>query len=92
MTYSLDYRDQVFKLKEKEQLTFQETSDRFGIPIRTLFRWIKRIEPKTQRDKPATKLDIEVLQKDLEDYPSLYQNEFGIDQSTIFYAFKAFTY
>lgn len=92
MSYSLDLRKQVFKVKEKESLTFQETSERFGIPIRTLFRWQQRIEPKTTRNKPSTKLDIEALQKDVEQNPDLYQYErakkFGVGQSTIFYALK----
>ena len=45
MEYSLDFRRQVFKVKQKEGLTFQELSDRFDISIRTLFRWEKRIKP-----------------------------------------------
>ena len=61
MAYSLDFRRQVFKLNQKEELTFQELSDRFDIPIRTLFRWQKRIEPKDKRNKPATKVDTEAL-------------------------------
>ena len=92
MAYSLDFRQQVFKLKEKEQLTFQETSDRFGIPIRTLFRWQNRIEPKQTRNKPASKLDMEALLKDVEQNPDHYQYErakkFGVSQSAIFYALK----
>jgi len=39
MSYSLDFREQAFKLNQKEGLTFQELSDRLGVPIRTLFRW-----------------------------------------------------
>ncbi|TGV00154.1 IS630 transposase-related protein [Flavivirga rizhaonensis] len=92
MSYSLDFRRRLFKVKAKEQLTFQEVSARFGIPIRTLFRWQNRIEPKTKRNKPATKLDMDALRKDVEDHPDLYQYErakkFGVGQSTIFYALK----
>ena len=92
MAYSLDFRRQVFKLKQKEQLTFQELSDRFGVPIRTLFRWQKRIEPKTKRNKPSTKIDMEALKKDVKDYPDRYQYErakiFGVSQSAIFYALQ----
>jgi len=92
MAYSLDFRRQVFKVKQKEQLTFQELSDRFCIPIRTLFRWQQRIEPKTTRNKPSTKIDMEVLRKDVQDYPDRYQYErakvFGVSQSAIFYALK----
>ena len=92
MAYSLDFRKQVFKVKQKEKLTFEQTSDRFSIPIRTLFRWQNRIEPKTKRDKPSTKIDMEALAKDVKDNPDLYQYErakaFGVSQSAIFYALK----
>ncbi len=92
MGYSLDFRKQVFKIKEGESLTFQEASDRFGVPIRTLFRWQKRIEPRTKRNKPSTKVDMEALRKDVERYPDHYQYErakkFGVRQSTIYYALR----
>lgn len=92
MAYSLDFRRHVFKVKQKEQLTFQELSDRFSIPIRTLFRWQQRIEPKTKRNKPSTKIDMEALRKDVKDYPDRYQYErakaFGVSQSAIFYALQ----
>lgn len=92
MGYSLDFRKQVFKTKEKESLTFQEASDRFGVPIRTLFRWQERIEPKIKRNKPSTKVDMEALRKDVEQNPDHYQYEraekFGVRQSTIYYALK----
>lgn len=92
MAYSLDFRRQVFKVKAQEGLTFQEVSDRFSIPIRTLFRWQNRIEPKTKRNKPSTKINMEELSKDVEDNPDYYQYErakkFGVSQSAIFYALK----
>ncbi len=92
MAYSLDFRKQVFKVKQKENLTFQELSDRFDIPIRTLFRWQKRIEPKSKRDKPATKIDMDALDEDVKQHPDSYQYErakkFGVSQSTIFYALQ----
>ena len=92
MAYSLDFRKQVFKLKESEGLTFEQTSERFDIPMRTLFRWQNRIAPKTTRNKPSTKIDMEALRKDVEENPDMYQYEraikFGVGQSTIFYALK----
>ena len=92
MAYSLDFRQHVFKVKQKEKLTFQELSDRFSIPIRTLFRWQQRIEPKTKRNKPPTKIDMEALSKDVKENPDLYQYEraktFGVSQSAIYYALK----
>jgi transposase len=92
MAYSLDFRKQVFKVKQKEKLTFQEASDRFGITIRTLFRWSNRLEPKTKRDKPATKVDMNKLEKDVKKHPDAYQYEraerFGVSQSAIYYALQ----
>ena len=92
MGHSLDFQQQAFKIKQKEKLTFQEASDRFGIPIRTLFRWQDRIEPKTKRNKPSTKIDMEALAKDVGDNPDHFQYErakkFGVSQSAIYYALK----
>lgn len=73
--YSLDFRKRVFEIKEKEELTFEETGKRFGVGIRTLFAWQKRIEPCVTRNKPATKIDMEALLKDVEENPDSYQWE-----------------
>ncbi len=35
MSYSLDFRKRVFEIKVCEKLSFQQTSDRFGVSIRT---------------------------------------------------------
>ena len=65
MTYSLDFRRKVFAYKEKHQLTFEQTSKHFEINIATLFRWKNKIAPCVSRNKPATKVDIERLKKDV---------------------------
>lgn len=92
MSYSLDFRKQVFKIKKQESLTFQDTSDRFGVPIRTLFRWKERMEPIVKRNKSSTKINMEALRKEVEQNPDAYQYEhakkFGVAQSTIFYALR----
>lgn len=75
MTYSLDFRKKVFEVKEKLGLTFEETSKRFDVPIRTLFRWQRCLEPCKTRNKPATKIDMEVLAKDVKEHPDHYQWE-----------------
>ena len=75
MSYSLDFRKHVFKIKEREALSFAATSVRFGISVRTLFRWKNRLEPKTTRNKAATKIDMAALEKHVEDYPDAYQYE-----------------
>ena len=92
MTYPLKFREKVFVVKEKYHLTFEQTSERFDIPIRTLFRWQNKLEPCLTRNKPATKIDMEALKKDVEQHPDDYQWErakpFNVSQSTIGLALK----
>ena len=92
MTYSLDFRCRVLSLKEKQNLTFKQTSERFAVDIRTLFRWQKRLEPKTTKNKPATKIDMQALKEDVEKNPDRFQyeraNDYGVSQAAIFYALK----
>lgn len=75
MTYSIDFRKKVFKIKEKEGLSFAETSKRFGIGKTTLVRWTNRLEPRTTRNKPVSKIDMEVLKQDIKEYPDAYNYE-----------------
>jgi len=92
MTYPLKFRQKVFVVKEKYHLTFEQTSERFDIPIRTLFRWQNKLEPCLTRNKPATKIDMEALKKDVGQHPDDYQWErakrFNVGQSTIGLALK----
>lgn len=92
MTYSLNFRQKVFAIKAKKNLTFEATSERFDIPIRTLFRWQQRLEPCTTRHKPATKIDMDVLQNDIKTHPDRYQweraQQFGVTPSAICVALK----
>jgi len=92
MAYSLDFRQRVFAYKEKHQLTFEQTSEHFGISIATLFRWQKRLEPCTTRNRPATKVDMDALIKDIEKFPDDYQWEraqrLNVTQPGIHYALK----
>jgi transposase len=75
MSYPLKFRKKVMEVKKKDKLTFEETSKRFHIGIASLFRWQKRIEPCLTRNKPATKVDMKKLAKDIEDKPDAYQYE-----------------
>ncbi|MET1255248.1 IS630 transposase-related protein [Aliikangiella maris] len=92
MGYSLDFRQRILAYKEKHGLTFEQTSEHFSIGIRTLFRWVNKIEPCTTRKKPATKVDTEILLNDLELFPDDYQWEralrLGVTQPAIHYALK----
>lgn len=73
--HSLSFRKHVFALKKKEGLTFAETSKRFGVSMRTLFAWQKRMEPKITRNKLATKIDMDALRKDVQKNPDRFQWE-----------------
>lgn len=92
MSYSLDFRQRVMKLKDEEELTFQATSRKFGIGMRTLFRWQIRIKPTLKRNKPATKINMEALKKDVKENPDAYLSEraerFGVSITGIFYALE----
>ena len=92
MTYPLPFREKVFATKDKFDLTFEQTSQRFDVPIRTLFRWQRKMAPCMTRHKPATRLDMAQLAKDVELAPDAYQWEralrFGVHQSRIYYALK----
>ena len=92
MTYSIDFRRKVLRVKEEEQLTFAETSERFAVAKNSILLWSKNIEPRKSRDKPTTKIDREALKKDIETYPDAYQYERAarlcVSKSGIFYALK----
>ena len=92
MSYSLDFRKQVFKIKEQEKLTDQAVCKRFGISTRTFFRWKQNLIPVGKRNKPATKIDMEALKKHVEKFPDAYQYEraafFGVSPNCILYALR----
>jgi transposase len=73
--HSLDFRKRVFAMKNKENLTFAQTSKRYGIGMRTLFAWQKRMEPKTTRNRQATKIDMKALHNDVQLHPDRFQWE-----------------
>ena len=49
MLHGIELRKHIMKIKEEEKLTFEETAKRFGVSIRSLFRWQRRIEPNLKR-------------------------------------------
>ena len=92
MGYSLDFRQRVLAYKEENEFTFEKTSEHFNVSLRTLFRWANNITPCTQRQKPATKVDMQALEKDVQSHPDDYQWErakrLGVCQPAIHYALK----
>lgn len=55
----------MFSVKEKQGFTSEQISDRFDVPIRTLFRWQQCLEPCLIRNRPATKINMGALAKDV---------------------------
>ena len=92
MSYSLDFRKQVLKIKERERLSFRKTAKRFGVGSDTLVRWSRNISLKVKRTKPTTKVNMEVLKKDIRLYPDAYHHErarrLECSKSGIYYALK----
>lgn len=72
MTYSVDFRKKVLKIKGKQNLSFDAAAKRFGISKAALFRWSKKVEPQKNRNRKASKIDREILKKDIELYPDGY--------------------
>lgn len=70
MTYSIDFRRKVLSVREKEGLTMQEVASRFDVGVASVMRWVKRVVPQKNRHKPATKIDMEALAKDVEEAPT----------------------
>ena len=92
MTHSLSFRKHVLKIKVSENMTLKETSERFKVGMASIGRWMKHLEPKTSRNKPATKIDMEALKRDVEEHPDSYQYEraerFGVTPHGIWCALK----
>lgn len=92
MTYSLDFRQKVLKMRAQENLSMAEASKRFGVGVTSIMRWSKKIEAKPVRERPALKVDMEGLKKDVEVYPDAYLIErakrLNVSRSAIWYALK----
>ncbi len=94
MSYSVDFRKKVLKIKEKNNWSIRETARYFEISATAVKSWMTRLKPLETRDKPFTKLDVDKLLEDVRNNPDLYQYErarkFNVSPSCIGYAFKVF--
>lgn len=92
MTHSIDFRRHVFRVKQAEQLTYEETAKRFKIGKASLVRWNRELEPKKNRNKPAIKIDMTDLKADVINYPDSFQYEraarLGVSRSGVYWALK----
>jgi transposase len=75
MTYSIDFRKKVLQVREKENLSIQEVAKRFGVGVASVMRWINKLEPQKNRNKPATKINMDALKEDLKIHPDGYLKE-----------------
>ena len=92
MCYSLDFRQKVLSVRAKDNLTLSATAQRFDVGMASIARWLKRIEPKSTRDKPAVKINMQSLQEDLDKDKDSYYFErakrLNVSTSCVFYAMK----
>lgn len=72
MTYPVNFRKKVLRIKEEEELSYAAIAKRLGISKAAIFRWSKKIEPQKNRNRKASKIDMERLKKDIEQYPDSY--------------------
>ncbi|SFM85569.1 transposase [Nitrosomonas communis] len=75
MTYPISFRRKVLSVREKENLSIAQVAKRFCVGVASVTRWIKTPDPKTTRNKPATKIDMEILAQDIKNYADAYQHE-----------------
>ena len=91
MAYSLDFRLHVLAIRQRDQLSIEQTAARFAVGKASVMRWVKRPERKPSGFRQG-KLAIDALAHDVREYPDAYQYEraarLGVRQSTICYALK----
>ncbi len=92
MTYSLSFRRKVLSVREREGLSIAAVSARFDVGVASVTRWLKTLEPRRTRNKPATKIDMDALAQDVLEHPDAYHYEragrLGVSVRAIGYALK----
>ena len=92
MVYSVFFRCKALKHKNDNKLTIQETADYFKIGYATVVRWLKRLHPKTTRDRKSPNICYDALKQDIIDYPDSFYYErakrFNVGKTSIFRAMK----
>ncbi len=71
--YNLHFIKKV--LKQRESLSIQKLAEKYDLSTRTIQNWIQGKLPAGKRNKPNTKLDINLLIEDVKQYPDAYQYE-----------------
>ncbi len=92
MAYPAQFRKKLLSVKEKEGLTNKEAAKRFGVGKESVSRWKSNPNPVFKRNRPAQKIDMEALKKDVEEHPDdfIYERaeRFSVSDSGMRYALK----
>ena len=75
MTYSLDFRQKVLSVHERDHLTFQQVADRFSVGIASVERWSKNPAIKAYVRVKTRKIDLDLLALGVEICSDTYQDE-----------------
>ncbi|MCO6427166.1 MAG: transposase [Nitrosomonas communis] len=79
-------------VRKKEGLTIAQAAARFCVGIASVTRWVKNPNPKQTRNKPATKIDMIALARDVQAFPDAYQAErarrLGVSEKGIGHALR----
>ena len=77
---------------EKEGLTIAEAAKRFAVGKMSVSRWKHNPEPDFKRNRPAQKIEMEALKKDVDENPDSYIYEraerFSVSESGMRKALK----
>jgi transposase len=91
MTYSLDMRKKILKIRLDEGLSMAKVAKRFGVGVASVMRWSNNIDCVKKRNR-SSKIDREALKRDVEQYPDAYQFEqsirLGVSDYCVWYALK----
>lgn len=92
MAYGAQFRKKLLAVQEAEGLSNEEVAKRFGVSKGSVLRWKKNPDPVFRRNRPAQKLDMGALAKDVEENPDSYHYEraikFNVTESGIRAALK----
>ena len=72
MTYSIDFRKKVLQFRKAKGLSIIEAGRLFKISSTTIVKWSKNILAKAGREKPATRIDMQALARDIKENPDSY--------------------
>lgn len=72
MTYPAKFRKHLLSVMEKEGLVIEEAAKRFVVGTASVSRWKTNPAPTLTRNRPAQKIDMEALKKDVETNPDSF--------------------